>query len=150
LSGLSVGAALARRHWVNTGSRDHVLLGVADGFTQAGHGRATKLRRLARDDLVVFYSPRTALHDGQPLQCFTALGRVVDDEPYQVAMTPTFHPWRRRLAFLTSVAVPIRPLLEHLDFIADKRRWALPFRRGLFEIAKADLVLIANAMRVRL
>ena len=47
------------QHWINTVSRDHVLIGVNGGFTQANHGRSTVLRRLARGDLVAFYSPRT-------------------------------------------------------------------------------------------
>lgn len=73
----------ASRYWVNTVSRDHLLRGVAGGFTQANHGRATGLRQLKRGDLVVFYSPKTAFEGGEPLQRFTALGRVADDEPYE-------------------------------------------------------------------
>ena len=61
-------------NWINTISREHVLVGVAGGFTQANHGTATGVRRLARGDRLVFYSPRTAYPDGTPLQAFTALG----------------------------------------------------------------------------
>src|SRR5215207_3772866 len=109
-----------RRYWLNTVSREHVRMGVAGGFTQADHGRATGLRRLSPGDLIVFYSPRASYPDGDPVRHFTALGRVVDIEPYQVAMTPTFHPWRRRLEFLDATETPIRPLLEDLDFIVNK------------------------------
>ncbi|HEV7662205.1 MAG TPA: EVE domain-containing protein, partial [Chloroflexota bacterium] len=77
------------RYWINTISRDHVLAGQAGGFTQANHGRATHLRRLALGDLMAFYSPRTSYPDGAPLQAFTAIGRVADTVPYQVEMTPT-------------------------------------------------------------
>ena len=52
-------------------------------FTQANLGRPTTLRRLAAGDLVAFYSPRTSYPDGEPLQQFTALGRVADDETFQ-------------------------------------------------------------------
>ncbi|HEU5432100.1 MAG TPA: EVE domain-containing protein [Thermomicrobiales bacterium] len=86
-------------YWINTISREHVQRGIEGGFTQADHGRPTTLRKLARGDLVAFYSPRTSYPDGAPLQRFTAIGRVIDDAPYQAEMTPTFHPWRRGWRF---------------------------------------------------
>jgi len=138
------------KYWINTISRDHVRLGVEGGFTQANHGRPTTLRRLARGDLVAFYSPRTSYPDGEPLQRFTAVGRVADDAPYQVEMTPTFHPWRRSLDFLECGDAPIQDLIGDLSFITDPRRWGLPFRRGLFEIGEEDFQRIARAMKVDL
>jgi hypothetical protein len=137
------------RYWINTISRDHVLIGVAGGFTQANHGRPTTLRRLARGDLVAFYSPRTGYPDGEPLQRFTAVGRVVGDAPYQAEMTPTFHPWRRAMQFLACKEAPIRELLDQLNFIPEGTRWGLPFRRGLFEIGADDFHRIARAMQVQ-
>lgn len=136
------------KFWINTVSRDHTRRGVAGGFTQAGHGRSTGLKRLAKGDAIVFYSPRTQLNGGEPLQRFTALGIVTDDEPYQAEMTPDFHPWRRRVDFLLCGEAPIQLLLDDLSFIPDKRRWGYPFRRGLFEIPMDDFERIARAMGV--
>lgn len=136
------------KYWINTVSRDHTRHGVAGGFTQAGHGRSTGLKRLAKGDAIAFYSPRTQLNGGEPLQRFTALGLVMDDEPYQAEMTPDFHPWRRRVGFLPCEEAPIQPLLDDLSFIQDKRRWGYPFRRGLFEIPREDFERIARAMGV--
>ena len=135
--------------WVNTISRAHVLGGVAGGFTQADHGRPTRLRKLRRGDRIVFYSPRTEFGGGEPLQAFTALGIVEDDEPYQVEVTPDFQPWRRRVAFDVSAhEVLIRPLLDDLSFISDPKRWGFVFRRGLFAVPCEDLERIAAAMGV--
>ncbi len=89
----------AKRYWVNTVSRDHVQTAVAGGFTQADHGKNTRLKRLSKGDLLVFYSPKTQFKDGEPLQAFTALGEVTDTESYQVEMNPDFYPWRRKLTF---------------------------------------------------
>jgi hypothetical protein len=136
------------RYWVNTVSREHVQRGVAGGFTQADHGKNTRLKRMAKGDRMVFYSPRTEFQGGQPLQCFTALGEVVDDEPFQVEMAPDFHPWRRKVRFLDSEEAAIQPLLESLDFIRNKKSWGIVFRRGFFEIERSDFVKIAKAMRV--
>jgi hypothetical protein len=133
------------KYWLNVVSREHVLLGVAGGFTQAQHGSPAGLRRLRRGDGIVFYSPRTALK-GAPLRCFTAAGRVLDDEPYQVEMTPAFHPWRRSVAFVDCREAPIEPLIPKLAFIPDKQRWGFPLRRGLFEISSEDFYRIADAM----
>ena len=87
-------------NWINTVSRDHVERGVRGRFTQANHGKPHMLKKMARDDWIVFYSPKTGYPDGEPLQAFTAIGQVADDEPYQVAMSPDFQPWRRNVDFL--------------------------------------------------
>jgi hypothetical protein len=134
---------------VNTVSRDHVRGGVEGGFTQAGHGKASGLKRLSAGDSLVFYSPKTSLRSGTPLQAFTAIGRVADDEPYRVEMSPGFRPWRRNVKFSRSSEAPIAPLIEELSFIKDKRRWGYVFRFGLFEIPCTDFDLIKTAMTGR-
>lgn len=124
------------------------MRGVEGGFTQAGHGKASGLKRLKKGDWIVFYSPKTSLEDGETLQAFTALGQVSDDEVSQVEMTPDFKPWRRKLDFKDCQEVPIRPMLDDLEFITDKSHWGYKFRFGLFEIPEADFMLIKSAMGV--
>jgi predicted RNA-binding protein len=136
------------KHWVNTISRDHVRLGVEGGFTQAGHGKASGLKRLHAGGWLVFYSPKASLHSGESLQAFTAIGRVADDELYQVEMTPGFRPWRRNVEFVKCVEAPIRPLIPELSFVKDKKHWGYVFRFGLFEIPQEDFALIERAMAV--
>jgi hypothetical protein len=133
-------------YWINTVSRDHVLLGMNGGFTQANHGRPHALRRLRNGDLIAFYSPRTTYPDGEPLRQFTALARVTDDEPFQARMTPDFHPWRRLVEPIASHEAPVAPLIKDLTFIRDKGRWGFVFRRGMFEIGEDDFRRIARAM----
>lgn len=130
-------------YWINTVSADHVQRGVAGGFTQANHGKPHMLRKMARGDWIIFYSPKTALEHGEPLQAFTAIGRVTDDEPYQEQSTD---PWRRRMEFLPCTATPIRPLLDRLEFIVDPQRWGYKFRFGVFRIEEPDFLLIRSAM----
>lgn len=133
-------------YWINTVSRSHVHHGVAGGYAQANHGKPHMLRRMQRHDWVAFYSPRTAHPDGPPLQAFTALGQVVDDEPFQADLDPDFQPWRRRMRFLPCTEAPIRPLLAQLSFIKDTARWGLPFRAVVFAIDEADFDVIRTAM----
>ena len=134
------------KYWINTISRNHVQRGVEGGFTQAGHGKAAGLKRLSKGDWIVFYSPKTAYLDGEPLQAFTAIGQVRVEELYQVEMAPDFVPWRRRVDFEKCVETPIRPLIGDLSFIVDKTHWGYKFRFGLFEIPQADFELIRGAM----
>ncbi|MGE5694787.1 MAG: EVE domain-containing protein [Candidatus Sericytochromatia bacterium] len=133
-------------NWIITASRDHVLEGVRGRFTQANHGKANMLRRMAKGDLVVFYSPKTTLDGGEPLQAFTAIGQIADDEPYQVEVSPEFAPWRRNVDFLPVNETPIRPLIDGLNFVEDKKRWGYRFRFGVFKIDDHDLELIRTAM----
>ncbi len=134
------------KHWINTISRDHVLHGVKGGFTQAGHGKASGLKRLRAGDQIAFYSPKTAYVGGETLQAFTAIGQIRDEELYQVEMAPDFVPWRRRVEFLECVETPIRPLIDDLSFIVDKTHWGYKLRFGLFEIPEADFELVRGAM----
>ncbi|MBA2632824.1 MAG: EVE domain-containing protein [Chloroflexi bacterium] len=133
-------------YWINTISRDHVVAGMQGGFTQANHGRPHALRRLRKGDLMAFYSPRTSYPDGEPLQRFTAIARVTDDEPHQAEMRPDFRPWRRTVEPIEAAEAPIKPLIKDLAFIRDKPRWGFVFRRGMFEIGEDDFRRIALAM----
>ena len=134
--------------WVNTISRDHVWVGVEGGFTQAGHGKSSGVKRLNAGDGIVFYSPKTSLQGGEPVQAFTAIGWVADDERYQVQTAEGFAPWRRNVEFLDCVETPIKPLIDALGFIKDKPHWGYMFRFGLFEIPQPDFELIKNEMTV--
>ena len=110
------------KYWVNTISRDHVMRGVDGGFTQANHGKPHMLKRLSKGDWIVFYSPKTAYEGGEPLQKFTAIGRISDDELYQFEVAPDFKPWRRNMDFKTCHETDIRPLIGELSFIKDTSR----------------------------
>jgi EVE domain len=136
------------RYWINTICRDHVTKGVQGGFTQAGHGSLTGLAKLSEGDMMIFYSPRTALPRTAPaLQQFTAVGRVTDSSPYQVTVSESFKPLRRKMEFTGDVkSVDVRPLIEDLEFIQNKRYWGMAFRRGLFPISEKDFDLISKAM----
>jgi predicted RNA-binding protein len=144
----ALGSPNQQTYWVSTISRDHVRQGVEGGFTQTGHGKASGLKRLKADDWLIFYSPKTSLQDGEPVQAFTAIGRVLDEDLYQVEQAPGFTPWRRNIEFVKGTEAPIRPLIDQLSFIKDKRRWGYMFRVGLFKIPQQDFAVISRAMAV--
>src|SRR6476469_3886241 len=121
------------KYWVNTISRTHVQNGVAGGFTQADHGKDSRLRRMTKGDGIVFYSPRTEMKAGPPVQSFTAIGEIVDETPFQIEITEESKPWRRAVKFLPASEAPIQPLIEELEFIRNKKSWGVVFRRGFFE-----------------
>ena len=131
--------------WINTVSRGHVLRGVAGGFTQANHGKPHMLRRMKRGDWIAFYSPKTEYPKGEPLQAFTAIGRIRDGKVYQATMGD-FHPFRLDVDFLPAQAALVRPLIDDLTFIRSKKHWGAAFRFGLLRVPEADFALIAAAM----
>ncbi len=135
---------------MNTVSKDHVMLGVKGGFTQANHGSPYNLERMGKGDYIVFYSPKTNFQDGKPLLKLTAIGMCMDEKPYEAKMSPDFHPWRRDIKFLKCEEVSIKNLINDLSFIKDKQKWGFPFRRGMFEIPKHDFLIIADVMGVEI
>lgn len=138
------------RYWIGVVSQSHVARGVAGGFAQLCHGKAAPLKRMQVGDWLVYYSPKTEMTDGEPLQCFTAIGKVVGNDVYEFAMTPEFVPYRRDIAYLPCTAAPIQPLIPQLSFIKDPKRWGYPFRMGQIEMTRQDCELIAKAMGVSL
>jgi hypothetical protein len=134
------------RYWIVVVSKDHIARGVAGGFIQANHGKPGPLKRMSAGDWVVCYSPKQTYAGNQPLQAFTAIGEVADDEIYQHKMSDSFTPWRRNVKFHNSHDAPIAPLIGQLDFITNKHAWGYQFRFGFFEIPEHDFKLIRSAM----
>lgn len=135
--------------WVNTISLNHVIAAKTGGFTQANHGNPRNLSKLQEGDYMVFYSPKTEFKGSEPLQEFTAIGKVTSKALYQVTQAKDFHPYRRELTFLKCEAATIKPLIDSLSFIHDKTYWGMVFRRGMFEIPEADFKIIATAMHLK-
>lgn len=131
-------------------SASHVARGVAGGFAQMNHGKEAPLKRMKAGDGMVYYSPRQAYPDGSPLQAFTAIGRIRSGQVYPHDMSaegvPGFVPWRIDVDYWPSTPVPIRPLVDALAFISDKRHWGAMFRYGQIKIGAQDFALIARAM----
>ena len=131
--------------WVGVAVAEHVARGVEGGFAAFSHGSRAAAARPARDDRVVYYAPRETV-DGAPLQAFVALGTIVDDSPEERDLG-AFRPWVRRVDWEVVTPAPVRPLLDRLSFVTDRRGWGTAFRRGLFRIPPADFSVIEGALR---
>ena len=136
------------RYWIGVASRDHVKQGVAGGFCQLCHGKQSAVGRLKPGDKIVYYSPRSEMRGGEPVQAFTAIGEVLERPPYDHDMGGGFVPARRDVRFLDARDAPIKPLIERLSFTRGRRSWGQAFRFGLVEITAADYDVIAREMGV--
>ncbi|MEO8242027.1 MAG: EVE domain-containing protein [bacterium] len=132
-------------HWIVTASADHAARGRVEGIVQAGHGKASPLRRMRPGDGVVIYSSRLTYPDGPPLQAFTLIGHVADVEPYSHEVGDMLM-WRRPVLWRDSVMADIRPMLDKLEVTRGLASWGMAFRYGLTRISRADFALIAGAM----
>jgi hypothetical protein len=137
---------IKQKYWIIVASKDHVENGIKEGIAQAGHGKASPLKRMRRDDFVIFYSGKKFLGKSDKCQEFTAIGKVKDDEVYQTQMTPDFCPSRRNIVFFESKNISILPLINNLDFIKNKKSWGYPFKFGFLEINQSDFDLISSQM----
>ena len=135
-------------YWVAVASRDHVMRAVEGGFCQVNHGKGAPLKRMDKNDRILYYSPREEMRQDDPVQAFTAIGRIDDEEPYQAAQKKDFRPYRRQVHYFKSHDAPIKPMLEDLSFTRGKQSWGIVLRRGLFEIDEEDYRMIALAMGV--
>ena len=137
------------RFWIGVASRDHVLEGVEQGFCQLCRGKSNPLKRLSPNDWLIYYSPRTTMNGGELVQAFTAIGQILEREPYCFDMGNGFVPYRRDVRFLAAQEASIRPMLHNLSFIQNKQSWGYVFRFGLFEIPETDFERIAMVMQVK-
>lgn len=135
------------KYWIGVASRDHVMRGVKDGFAMLNHGKKASLERMKQADYLIYYSPKEKLDDKRPLQKFVALGKVKKGEAYQLKMSDDFEPYRKEVRFLKCEEAEIRPLIDDLDFIKNKKSWGYAFRFGHIEIDESDFRLIAEAMK---
>lgn len=134
------------KYWVIVASKDHVSTGIAEGFAQACHGKAGPLKRMRKDDFVIYYSGKQTMGKMDKCQEFTAIGQVKSDDTYLFQMTADFCPSRRNVTFFDHRDVSILPLINELEFIQNKQSWGYPFRFGFFEINKHDFDLISTQM----
>jgi hypothetical protein len=134
------------KYWIIVASKNHAVRGVEGGFLQANHGKEAPLRRMKRDDWIIFYSPKETFEGNSPLKKFTTLGQIKDDRVYQVEMNSDFQPFRRNVEFHSVNETSIESLISELSFIKNKKSWGYVFRLGLIQIPRDDFVLIANHM----
>jgi hypothetical protein len=134
------------KYWIGVASRDHVRTAMAGGFCQLCHGKAAPQRRLEAGDRIIYYSPRERIHDGAPVQAFTAIGEISAGEPELHDMGCGFVPYRRNATFYKASDAPIEPLLPLLSFTRGRPRWGIVLRRGFLAIDRKDYDIIADAM----
>ena len=135
-----------RRYWIAVVPQDHVEDAVAHGFVELNYGRAEPLARMQPGDGLLVYSPRERFPDGEPLQAFTAIGRIADGPIFEAPPAPPLPMFRRGAEWLAATPAPIRPLLDDLSFIRNKAHWGSAFRFGLLRVPREDFAAIAAAM----
>ncbi len=135
------------KYWIGVVTKNHVQRGMELGIAQIGHGKYSGLARMHAGDGFVYYSPKESMEATAPLQAFTAIGNIADDDIWQ-ADEGDFKPWRRNVLYAKSVDAPTRPLLQKLSLTKGKTNWGYMFRFGLVEITEDDFNVIAEAMKV--
>ena len=134
------------KYWLCVVQLEHVLRGVSLGIVQTNHGVKSGIQRMTPGDGLVYYSPKTAYPDGDPLREFTAIGTVAQGDAWQ-ENEGEFTPWRRRVEYDTSArATPIAPLLPVLELTRGNSNWGFIMRRGQVEISQGDFEIIAKQM----
>jgi hypothetical protein len=139
-----------RQAWLGVVSAEHAQRAVEGGFVQLNHGKRPGVARLREGDGFAIYSPTDRFGDKKPLRAFTALGIVVDAEPYlaepmNMGTHGTVRPWRRRVDFLPVDPVALRDLDGELR-LTQAPDWGYQLRRGLVSLAAEDFEVLRAAM----
>jgi hypothetical protein len=130
--------------WLGVVSAEHVRRAVSFGIAQIGHGKRSGLARMHAGGTLVFYSPVEHVGDKTPLQHFTAMGDIADDEIWQ-ADEGSFKPFRRRVHYANTTPVDLASVRGKLHLTA-QANWGYQLRRGLVSLDDHDLNVLRAAM----
>ncbi|MFO1144176.1 MAG: EVE domain-containing protein [Amaricoccus sp.] len=133
--------------WIAVISADHAAAAARDGFFACSHGDGRAAARPSLGDRFAYYAPREGLGEGEPVQAFVALGRILDAAPSPRTIGG-FEAQVRQAEYEPVGRVPVRPLLPALGFLRDKgSHWGMAFRRGLFAVSEEDFAVVERALR---
>jgi predicted RNA-binding protein len=139
---------MSMNYWIAVANREHVLKGQQENIMQVCHGKQNPLKRMKSGDWIIYYSPTEIFGSKELCRKFTAIGQITNQEPYQYKMSDDFIPWRRDVVFCKVKEVEIKPLIDKLSFIKNKKQWGFIFRYGLFSIPYEDFIVIASTMGI--
>ncbi len=135
------------KYWMAVASKNHVAIGLAQGFAQVCHGKVNPLKKMSIGDGIIYYSPKINFNKKDICQEFTAIGTVTTREIYQYDMGEGFQPYRINIEYdRKAQAMPIKSLIAELKFIENKKNWGFKFRFGFFEIPEEDFLMIQRLM----
>lgn len=121
---------------------------IKAGALELGRGGAGDLAGLMPGDGIAIYAPRVSRIAAEPLQAFTAIGRITGHLPHREEIAPGV--FRHRL--LTDWKevqgdASIRPLVAQLDLTTRYGpRWGQVLRRDIVPINEDDFFRIASAL----
>jgi hypothetical protein len=126
------------------------MQGVREGIAQASHGKQTALRRMTKNDEIVYYLPKMFSGQNEKCQRFTAIGKIKDNDIFQVKLNETFSPFRRKVEYYHECKeILIEDLIPALSFIRNKKSWGYVFRLGLIQIPYNDFLTISKSFFVQ-
>ncbi len=135
----------ATKFWLGVASKNHVSIGVSQGFAQVNHGRKGPLMRMQSGDGLVYYSPGFILGEKPTLRAFTAIG-IITDGLEQVEHSHDFQPWRRTITYRNDVGdAPVTNLKSRLH-LTSTPYWGYQLRTGLVELTGDDYQMIEHYM----
>ncbi len=92
-----------KHYWIGVASHEDVRKAVVGGFCQFSHGSSAAVRRVQRGDGVAYYSPRSQMRSGDPVQAFTAIGIVCAGDPEQASDGGTLRSIRRKIYYAHAI-----------------------------------------------
>ncbi|MDB5506038.1 MAG: hypothetical protein JWR75_676 [Devosia sp.] len=137
---------MPRGYWIGVAARQHVMMGVRDGYCMFAHGDHRAVEKLGAGDLFTYYAPMGGMGTGGQIRAFVAIGTVLDVAPEAKPMGNSMMGWQRGARYFEAEDASIYPLLGHLSFIKDAQHWGIHFRKSLFKVSEADFRVIAEAM----
>lgn len=132
--------------WITSTDRKQADSGLEAGYAELAAGDHDANTRPDRGDFLVVYCDLTGDPDDDPVEAFTAMGRIADDGPEPFTGEDGETAYRRKVAFFSCIETRAHTLIGDLSFARDKENWRTTLVAGLRRIDTADFLVIAEAI----
>ena len=136
-------------YWVICITEDNLQIALQEQILGFKQSKCTRVRSFSPGDAVTFYVSRVALTSYRPVQKFVGQAEV-KNKPYkstEIIWKGDLFPIRIELKSISNASCEIKPLIDKLSFIKNKKHWGGVFMGGILRIPASDFDLIQETMR---
>jgi predicted RNA-binding protein len=139
-------------YWVYPITEDSLKICLELGIIGAKGNNAYRLKKWKPGDLIIFYVSRERFDSQRPVRKFCAIAECIGysfnsaENIFPDSKTEEY-PTRIKIKALSNKKCEIKPLIEQLDFIKNKKNYGSAFISGTRNVSAKDFNIIRESMK---
>lgn len=87
------------KYWIGVLPKEYVEIAFKESFCQICNGKRYFINKIALNDRMIYYSPKSNINSKEKYQKFVATGTITSESEYQVKISEGFYPFRKDMQF---------------------------------------------------